>query len=128
MDEWVERNQVLWRGFKPAHNGEQIFGDGHANNNSTILYTVPIGKILYITYIHFSFSGNVAGVVGHFHIRDGGDNIKGYLSYNRVFDDGQIAHSCSLFHPIVVPQTYDVVLFSNHANAWADGSFVGFLE
>jgi hypothetical protein len=42
---WIEKNRAKWIGVRPAREGTDIILDGTATNGTTVLYTVPAGKV-----------------------------------------------------------------------------------
>jgi len=45
---FAEHNVLQWQGVRPAINGTQIGVHGHAQNATTVLYTVPASRTLFV--------------------------------------------------------------------------------
>jgi len=125
-----EPNQVQWLGVRPAHNGVQIFEHGgQIGAGTNTLYTVPVDKILFVTFAQ----------IGSRLVAD--QDCKAYLSVDprevgalrRVLDHyydkaGHQATSGTFNPPIEIEAGGTVKINSDHADLDVRGSFHGFLE
>lgn len=105
-----------------------IHEDFSVNGGVAIIYTVPVGKILYIqtcTFNHYSNGGGTIGAVG---IRDVADAHQYHLAQRRtdnlVYSSNVLA-TFSVKDPI--PAGYDVYL-TGAAGDWLTGAVHGWLE
>ena len=121
-------NKVLWRGIRPAHNGNQIIKRVSVVNGSSIVHTVSAGKTLYLTQWRFSSQTTVAGLYGNIHVRDGGDVILYYMDDILMAAIGEYGNAVGLFFPIEIPAGYDVVVQSSGVGLDARGFIHGFEE
>ena len=76
-----EPNEVLWRGVRPGHRGEQVAKYNSATNATVILHTVTTGKTLFLTAVSFQASTTTAGKFGALFVRDTSDAEKYCLLY-----------------------------------------------
>lgn len=123
-----EPNHVLWRGVRPAHDGEQVYVDKAIVDGTAVLYTVAAGKIFYLC--SWTASGYFVAPGGH-----------GILSvYDAVpAEDFRITilrtaltfgHQLSgnFWPPLEVPATYSIRIFASNANVTMYGSIHGWVE
>lgn len=121
-----EPNRARWVGVRPAHEGEQIAKSGSANNGSSIIHTVTVGKIFCLTHWIVSAYQSTAGVSSRLVVNDS----VGALQYTIVLlysaaVGGQVASGSPLV-PIEIPAEWKISLISNGAGATVYGFIAGF--
>jgi len=123
-----EPNEVLWRGVRPGHRGEQIAKYDSANNSTVIIHTVSAGKTFFMTTANYMSETSGAGAGGRLDVL----NASGVLQYTIaviVFTAvGQGAISMSFNPPLEIPGGYKIVVFSNSAALTARAFIHGWEE
>jgi len=123
-----EPNQVKWVGVRPAHNGEQIIRSGSITGGTYLLYTVPSGKVFYLTYWDAVAHGSNVGY-GVILVRDTSDvnqyNIANFQTSNSTTE---LVKCCSLFYPIEIPGGWDICLYSDNASYRIRATIRGWIE
>lgn len=110
--EFRESNQALWRGVRPGHNGVQVVANNNANNDTIEIYTVSIGKILYLTTLSWGTDPNAEGR-GLIRVR----NTTDVLQYDIVDIYSRGANPCfsgsiPFNPPLEIPERWDIVVTS----------------
>lgn len=123
-----EPNKVLWRGNRPAHNGEQVYASTScaAGGSPKTIYTVPVGKMLFVTHAML-FVTSAAN--GNFYIDwcTGGNVHQGALVGSYAFTYyANLGQSLTFYFPIEVPAGYKIRLVTSAASIW--GAFHGFID
>lgn len=134
-----EADQVRWRGIRPV---EGIRGVWPARNSvriaeeaaqvgagATIIYTVPTGKIFFLTSggmaaFNSAGGGNTAGVG----VRDGDDSHQYSVCFHYFSAQNEVSDSHQFFPALEVPADYDVYAYSNNASVTLLGQAFGWLE
>lgn len=70
---WREPNRARWVGVRPGHDGDMLVKAGTAVNGTTIVYTVPVGKVLLVVAFTMYLTVGGAGAVTGFLNRAGED-------------------------------------------------------
>ena len=123
-----EPNQVKWVGTRPGHNGEQVEKYNTATNGTAIVHTVTAGKTLYLVSA-IIFPAAVNSGVGTVFIRDLLDAVWTYLvGMTGALNFGLIGQTLSLYHPIEVPEGYDICVLSGGAGLTVYGAIHGWEE
>lgn len=124
-----ESNMVKWVGVRPAHNGEQALAWKSVTNATGIVYTVPAGKLLLLTYAMLQCNGDAAGS-GELYIRDLGDVLVWTILRVRCKTSvGAYPCVCSPFvYPIEIPAGYDVAVISGASGLDVCGAIAGWIE
>ena len=134
-----ETNQVLWRGVRPVAGIQGIWPAigavrVHASNmqtdaGTTIVYTVPAGKKLFIPNAEFS-SRLAAGGANYSRgfVRDAADVQKYYICYQHFFMEGQLDTSFHFVPALEAAAGYDVCVFVNGAGLLSRLTIHGWLE
>ena len=111
-----EPNQVKWMGTRPGHNGTQVLEhliDALAADG--VIYTVPAGETLYLTYGHISSDANATFIIGLEIFTDGGV-LHRWLIRGYNFLNSEFVNECrSWWPPIEIPAGYTVRKFSSGA-------------
>jgi len=108
-----EPNEVLWRGVRPGHRGEQIAKYASANNATVILHTVTIGKTLFLTAVSFQAATTTAGKSGILLVRDTSD-VEKYKLFNFYLTAvGGLSDSLSFNPPLEIPSGWDICIYSS---------------
>jgi len=123
-----ENNKILWRGVRPAHNGEQVIAETTITNGTSIIYTVPVGKVLYLVEASVQDQANATGGVGVL-LRDVADVHIRWLAFIKA----QVNLAWNMDHnhfwpPMEIPTGYDICVASQAAGATAIGSIFGWVE
>jgi len=122
-----EKNKVHWLGVRPGVYGEQIIESGLASNGTTVLYTVPVGKILLLTYLSLGTSGDGAGD-SYLAIYDAVPALVEKLMDNNMSTAHlTVSQAAGLYFPIEVSAGYSIRLVSTVAAVAARGTFAGLL-
>ncbi len=123
-----EGNRVKWQGSRPAHNGEQVLEQASVNNATGILYTVPVGKILYL--VHWWHGFYVGGVNGdsNMAIYDEVPALYRWISYLTGIAGQSLNFSSSPFIPIEVPADYSIRATNAAATHWTRCGIFGWVE
>jgi len=123
-----EPNQVKWIGSRPGHNGTKVAISGIANNAEVIIYTVPVGVVLYLTFYSFSISNSAAAAQSHFSIYT--DGAVHYLYLHSLVPPAIWQDICSgTFNPpLELPAGYYFRLFASGVATTLQGSIAGWVE
>lgn len=118
------------RGIWPAPNSTRVFASQSVINTGEIgFYTVPAGKILFISGISLSTRQSAAQQgKGYLIVRDDQDTPLYSPLYLAMETAGQIADSQTYVPAIEVPAGYDIAIVSNAANCDATAEVTGWLE
>jgi len=132
-----ESNQVKWRGIRPVEPreaipiqpytdfGTQVAKDNYANNSTVIIHTVTSGKSLYLCSIGFSVFPTATGH-GVFFVRDESDTTQYRFFYiRRQSDDGDMV-SMTFNPPLVIPEGWDICLWSATSGFGIRGFIFGY--
>jgi len=113
-----EQNQVLWRGVKPAHNGEQVYGwDYQEGIGEDEVYKVTAGKIFFLTYANLATRLNTdSSASGYLVIKTDAAVHYAYLLYHIYDKAGQLVDSKTFPFPIELPAGYVINIVSTDAN------------
>lgn len=134
-----EQDQTVWRGVRPIGGirgvwpeidsvritkNSQVVGSG-----TTIIYTVPAGKILLIgsAFISTYNSGAIA-VNGNLSVRNVADVGQFSLSKHHYIAPGQFVTPLLFSPALEVLAGWDVIVSGNHVNMFTFGQFNGWLE
>lgn len=125
-----EPNMVNWVGTRPGHNGNQVFTYNHANGDAVVvIYTVPAGKTLFLTYMSLGSRESVAADgLAALLVYTGVPAIWNYLIPHKYDLAGQMTSVVALSFPIEIPAGYTVRVLSNHANIDATAVIAGWVE
>lgn len=123
-----EPNEVLWRGVRPAHKGEQVVKGNTVNNGTSIVHTVSTGKTLYLTALAFSVYAGVGE--SNMFVRNAADVTQYYFFVNTIFTAGGAGSmgNLSFNPPLEIPAGYDICVSSNAAANFAYGFIHGWEE
>jgi len=132
-----EPNQVKWRGIRPVEPreaipvqpfgdfGTQIAKDAYANNSTVIIHTVTSGKSLYLCNIGLSVFPTASGY-GYFYVRDENDTTQyRFFRPRRQQYDGEMV-SMTFNPPLIIPEGWDIVLWSQVADFIIYGFIFGY--
>lgn len=134
-----EADQVKWRGVRPVSGIRGIWPDvdavrAHgrayqAGIGTNIVYTVPSGKILFISTYFFasrlSVDGSYNGFIG---ARDTDDVVQFIMIYHFYDFKGQIATTAPFTPALEALAGWDVIVQSYNVNLDVNGGFFGWLE
>ncbi|KKL15112.1 hypothetical protein LCGC14_2508880 [marine sediment metagenome] len=134
-----ETDQTRWRGVRPIAGirgvwpaidstrvNKQAIQTGSGNS---IVYTVPSGKILFISGCGLSTSlSSSAGVVAYCATRDDGDTTVDYLMFHQMEIAGQIATFQRYSPAIELLADWDMFVLTNGANIITRALIFGWLE
>ncbi len=134
-----EPNEVNWRGVRPvsgirgiwpARNAERVYASEYNAGNATVLlYTVPVGKLLFLANAVLGISNDAAvPAVGYISTRDGADVLSEYIAVPKIFTVGQLFGIFSFIPAIEVPAGYDVIFTSNVVSLTGRFIIRGWLE
>jgi len=134
-----EPDQIRWRGVQPvagirgvwpAIDAERVNESGYTSNaNTTIIYTVPASKKLFIDGdLMTSLLTAVATVSGKMGVRDAGDVLVYWMQYHYYAAAGQTTVAMPHVPAIEAEAGYDVFVTSGHANMSVRGTIFGWLE
>jgi len=134
-----ENDQVLWRGVRPVdgirgiwpeRNATRIYANNAAiGSTTTIVYTVPSGKILFIGSGQLSSRASADGeYIAELKVRDGSDDDVFVLLQNWHRISGQMGSMLSYLPALEVAAGDDVVVRSSHANLSTGAMIFGWLE
>lgn len=134
-----ETNEVNWRGVRPvsgirgvwpARNSQRAITGGYqAGVGVTIIYTVPVGKLLFIASAYASSRNSAAAVAAGFSfVRNAADVYAYPLLYHYYTVAGQLSDSASFLPALEVPAGYDVVVQVTAAGIDARCNIFGWLE
>ncbi|MCJ7639023.1 MAG: hypothetical protein MUO70_03930 [Euryarchaeota archaeon] len=124
--EYREPNRARWVGVRPGHDGEQVQGMHGATNAIWVLYTVPDGKILCVTYVELTSVAAGAGLA-YLNIRDPVPADFYYFAVHNYAAVGCLTNAVGLSFPYEVPAGYTIQVGSTAVNVVAHGSFHGFI-
>lgn len=103
----------------------QILLNADATNTTTIIYTVPANKKLYLAEASLHAVANIAGTLWVL-IRDTGDTTIRYLCFARMIVGAAFVRDH--FEPrdyVAIPAGYDIVVGSDTASLLARGGIFG---
>ena len=134
-----EADQVKWRGVRPISGIRGIWPDvdavrAHARayqsgTGSLIAYTVPSGKILFISTYFFSSRLSVDGSdYGFIGVRDASDVVQFVMIYHYYDFKGQLATTAPFAPALEALAGWDVFIQSYDVNLDVNGGFFGWLE
>lgn len=118
-----EPNQVLWRGWRPGHNGTQIAKRAAKSNGTLIVHTVTAGKTFFLSHWRFRVDTTAAAHSGLFFVRDTDDITVYDIDDILMRTVGHYNNAVALFHPIEIPAGYDVCISSSDA-ALSSSAFI----
>ena len=132
-----EKNQVKWVGIRPVEPreaipiqpygdfGTQIAKDEYANNGGSTIHTVTSGKNLYLCSIAFSIFPTANGR-GLFYVRNESDVTQyEFFDIRRQANDG-FAVSMSFNPPLVIPEGWDICVYSYDSGFYVKGFIFGY--
>lgn len=134
-----EPREDMWRGirptspeeiltrYEPPHDGTYVFGYQNAVNGGQTIYTVPAGKVLYLTSFGLSMYGTAGGQC-HMRIYTGGAGLHCHLGGNLVAANLGNCIYGSFTIAMQLPASYYIVAFSGAANLNADGWILGYIK
>lgn len=134
-----EGNQVKWVGVRPTDPPENIpvevglpytssiIYKNSAANSTTIIYTVPSGKKLYVTGAVFILEGTNNDSGNLMIYRSGGVAICA-LGEGKITIYYSTVVQASIQSPIILPAAYSIRVSAFGATSWARGSFTGYLK
>ena len=112
-----EPNQVKWQGSRPGHNGTQVLVSlQSAVTPLDLMYTVPAGQTLFLTYAAGFPNVNAANLIKLQIYTDGAVlwyQIAGAYSFAAQAMTG---FTCTFNPPIEVPSGYTIQKYSSGAN------------
>lgn len=134
-----EPNEVVWRGVRPIAGIRGVWPDidavrvidsaYQAGAGSLIIYTVPAGKILFVTsaFLAARYSGaaNAWGAIG---VRDALDAHQYWFAMVYIVGANSYNTPLSYFPAVEVPAGYDVYVRSGDALLDANGIINGWIE
>lgn len=125
---WREPNEVMWRGWRPAHKGTQVASRDSVEGGTKLVYTVPAGQTLYLVHAQTLALGGALGLYSSY-IRNAADALWFYLTYGGTaagfaYFNGPFAPAI----PLEVPSGYDLCIWSNAVGMLAEGAFFGWVE
>lgn len=134
-----EADQVLWRGVRPvegirgvwpARNAVRVNKRGsQVSVGTAIVYTVPAGKILFISSSVFTTRMSaVAGAGANMAVRDTDDVTDYYMVDHKYGSIYQQTTSQYYLPALEAAAGYDVTVFNSHAALQTAGIFCGWLE
>lgn len=111
-----EPNQAKWVGMRPGHNGEQVFEAGAVDNGTTILYTVPAGKVFCWCGWNAVSAGNAYNVKTFLEVYDAVPALS--LSVQRFGSavNSALALSRTYWPPVEIIAGYSIRIRSTLAN------------
>lgn len=115
-------------GSRPAHGGDQVIAYAVATNNTTIVYTVPAGKTLYLKGFNIGCLGGGAVTSHYLLIRNAADAVWKYLQYLPTAAAGCIGFTRDYSQPLEVPSGYDVCVYNNNGTAYTGACIDGWIE
>jgi len=123
-----EPNQVRWIGSRPGHNGTQVLIRQSATNATAILYTVPVGKTLYLCSVGLGYFATAAGLV-QLTIRDDGLATIAFLLSDFITGavDGQ-SKNISYYPPIEIPESWTLRVHSSAVGLSVHTYLFGWVE
>lgn len=123
-----EPNQVKWVGIRPAHNGERITAEGIATNTTVDVYSIPIGKTLFLTWSSLSGRSNTSATL----LLEVTDNLNNHLftlHQGRTPSGGAGFDSdTALFYPIEIDGDNKIRVNSSSIALDATGAIYGWIE
>ncbi len=120
-----EPNQVLWRGVRPAHNGEQVRRMYTIEDAIYNLYTVPDDQTLYLCHSQMNIR-QVADGEAFFAIYDPVPSWWYMMHRTEVLVGAVVSPSiASYWPPIEVPEKYILRIHSSAAGLKVEGCFFG---
>lgn len=123
-----ESNQVKWIGTRPGHNGVQVVGEGTATDETTLMYTVPAGKILFL-YEALLATGSLVAAGAGLMVRDDGDVFVRHLcKLQSAAVASFLADHFRCWPPYEIAAGYDVVVASGAAGLAVNGTFLAWVE
>lgn len=128
MMHFREPNQVKWVGVRPGHNGEQIIKQTNVANGTVVVYTVTVGKTLYLCTAELAYVAVGAARAELWVESGGGVYLAGLLMLV-----GQAAvvgdpHIITFWPPLEVPSQYVIKLRSWAAAPQVYGMIYGWEE
>lgn len=128
MMNFREQNQVKWVGTRPGHNGVQVLERNTANNGTTVIYTVPAGKTLYL--VNWTLAFFAGGVTGDARmcIWDTTPAIWKFLAFMTVAVNDADNMELSTPFPVEVPAQYTIRVSNFAAGHWTTGLIHGWVE
>jgi len=111
-----EPNEVLWRGVRPGHRGEQVAEYKEVANGTAIVYTVGAGKTFFMTTANFICDSSVTATLATLYVRNASDVLQYYLGVAYFRAVGQIVAPMTFNPPLEIPAGWDVVIASDSAN------------
>jgi len=118
------------KGIWPPEGTTRVHGHNiQAGSGTTIVYTVPASKKLYIHSVEISMRTSADGATsGRMGVRDSGDNFKYYVFYPQLIITGAISLSEHYSPALELLTGYDLYLMTAEANVTLRGLFHGWLE
>jgi len=132
-----EGNMMRWVGIRPtdpreaipiqpyADFGTQIAKHVTANNQTSIIHTVSNGKNLYLCTATLSCLLTVTGNFCMF-VRDDSDTTRYYIAYCRRQADDGICIPVTFSPPLVIPEGWDVCIWSGANGVQIQGFIFGY--
>jgi len=123
-----EKNKVLWRGVRPAHNGDQVHKEATATNGTSLIYTVPAGKTLYLTHVHLGAVA-IAGSWGMVYYRNVADvYVANLVRGVYVGVTTSPPFTANYYPPLEISAGFDLMVVSNIAGLTLYGDILGWVE
>jgi len=118
------------KGIWPPEGSTRVHGHNiQAGSGTTIVYTVPASKKLYIHSVEISMRTSADGATsGRMGVRDSGDNFQYYVFYPQLIITGAITLSEHYSPALELLTGYDLYLMTAEANVTLRGLFHGWLE
>ncbi len=123
-----EANQVKWVGTRPGHNGEAAYATIGNSNGLNILYTVPVGKTLFLTW---SMLGCLTIANGYMYMEwtDAGGARQLFIHVIAGNIAGGVDDTSDSFSPpFEIPAGHLIRVFNSDASMTIYASVYGWLE
>lgn len=134
-----EENQVKWRGVQPVDGIRGVWpardavrftaSEWRAGIGTTLMYTVPVGMIAYITTAGLaSLSTGAAAVSARLEVRNALDVLQYYMFYHYFAIPGQFTSFVTFLPGREAEAGWKINVYSNNAIVSARGLVFGWLE
>lgn len=123
-----EPNEMLWVGIRPGHRGTQVLEWKLADNATEIVYTVPAGKVFYLTFFSWYSSRNINawGAVAVWDTTPA--EWRRLIRMSGFTGEAGNAGAVSLSFPIEIPAAYSIRVKSSAAGFSAGCTVHGWVE
>jgi len=123
-----EGNRVKWIGSKPGHDGTQVFTSFPATNATAIVYTVPVGSVLYLVESFLGVTAIAAGYVV-LQIQNAGGAFVRHLCFIQVGAAAPVHDShFTAWPPVELPAGFTIRVQSSAVGLTAYGAIFGWVE